>query len=486
MVKIVIEPVSRLEGEAKISIFLNKEGKVEDAYYQVVEFRGFEKFCVGRPAEEMPRITPRICGVCPWPHHIASVKAVDRLYGRTPTKTAETVREFAYLSHIIDSHSTHFYVLAAPDFVMGPDAEPPERNIIGMLRKNPELVKQVLKYRHLSVEIEKMIGGKPIHPVFGIPGGISHPITPEMQKQLKEKSEKLVEFAQFGLKLFEDIILKNKKYKDLIMGDVYRSETYYMGIVDDKDQINLYDGKIKVISPDGKEFAKFDPQDYLEHIAEHVEPWTYLKFPYLKKVGWKGRVDGPDSGVYRVNSLARLNVTDGMPTPLAQEAYEKFVEVMGKPSHATLGFHWARLIEILYAAERMVELVDKPEFTSDDIVSLEGKITGRGIGVIEAPRGTLIHHYESDENGYLTKVNLIVATVNNNAGMCISVRKAAENLIDGPEVKEPILNMIEMAFRAYDPCLACASHSLPGKMPMKISVYDADKNLVKEIRRYNK
>jgi F420-non-reducing hydrogenase large subunit len=277
-------------------------------------------------------------------------------------------------------------------------------------------------------------------------------------------------------------VLKNKEYVDLVTGDVYSHKTYYMGLVDDKNKVNFYDGQIRVVDPTGKEFAKFKAQDYLDHIQEHVEPWTYVRFSFLKKVGWKGFVDGKESGVFRVAPLARLNASDGMATPKAQEAYEKmFATLGGKPVHSTLAFHWARLVEALYASERVLELSKDPEITSDDIVNLPTETPKEGVGVVEAPRGTLIHHYLTDDNGIITKANLIVATQNNSAAINMSVEKAAKALIQKGNVPEGILNMIEMAFRAYDPCHACATHSLPGRTPFEVSVYNADGEMIKKL-----
>jgi F420-non-reducing hydrogenase large subunit len=279
-------------------------------------------------------------------------------------------------------------------------------------------------------------------------------------------------------------VLKNKDYVDLIVGDVYAHKTYYMGLVDQNNKVNFYDGLIRVVDPEGKEYAKFKVQDYLDHIREHVEPWTYVRFSYLKNVGWKGFVDGKESGVFRVAPLARLNASDGMATPLAQAAYEKMYSTLGgKPVHSTLAFHWARLVEALYAAERTLELAKDPEITSDDIVNLPTETPKEGIGVVEAPRGTLIHHYQTDERGILTKVNLIVATQNNSAAINMSVEKAAKALIKNGDVPDGILNMIEMAFRAYDPCHACATHSLPGRTPLELSVFDSKGTLVKSLVR---
>jgi len=483
--RITIEPITRLEGEAKIDIFLNDEGNVDNAYFQVVELRGFERFCQGRPVEEMPRITPRICGVCPSAHHMASSKAVDAVFNVDPPEPAKKLRELFYCAHMLHSHIAHFYALAGPDFVVGPDADPSKRNILGVIEAvGLDTGKKVITARSYAQRIQEMIGGKATHPVCGLPGGMSKPITEEERKEIEEMARSLIDFAKFSLQLVDDLILKNKVYVDLITGDIYRHETYYMGMVDENNKVNFYDGDIRVVDQKGKEYAKFKPKDYLNYIEEHVEPWSYLKFPYLKGVGWKGLVDGKDSGIYRVNSLARLNVADGMATPLAQEAYDKMFDILGgKPSHATLAFNWARVVEIMYAAERLLELATDKDITSKDIRTIPKEKPDEGIGCVEAPRGTLFHHYWSDEEGLITKVNLIVATGQNNGPMCMSVKKAAQNLIKNWKVDQGLLNMVEMAFRAYDPCLACATHSLPGHMPLEVIIRDPKGKIVERLKR---
>ena len=272
---------------------------------------------------------------------------------------------------------------------------------------------------------------------------------------------------------------------DLILGDIYTHQTYYMGMVDDNNKVNFYDGKVRVVDPDGKEFVKYAPKDYADQIAEHVEPWTYLKFPYLKKVGWKGFVDGNDSGVYMATPLSRLNAADGMATPLAQAEYEKFYTTLGgKPVHQRLATHWARLIELLYAAERWVELATDPEITSPNFHTIPTEKPTEGVGIVEAPRGTLTHHYWTDERGVVTKVNLIVGTTNNYAPISMSIKKAADSLIKKGNVNEGLLNMVEMAFRAYDPCFGCATHSLPGQMPLEVTIHDADGNPVNVLKQF--
>jgi F420-non-reducing hydrogenase large subunit len=484
--KITIDPITRLEGHGKIEIFLNDEGDVENAYLQIPELRGFEKFCEGRPVEEMPRITPRICGVCPGAHHMASTKATDAVYHVDPPPAAKKLRELFYCAHMIHSHVAHFYALAAPDFVLGPMSDPAERNILGLVAKvGLEVGGEVIKHRAYAQDIQAVIGGKATHPVCGLPGGMSKPITEEERKDFEEKAKSEVEFGKFGLKLFDDLVLANKEYLELITGDIYTMNSYYMGMVDDNNKVNFYEGSLRVVDPEGKEVARFKGADYLEYIAERTEPWSYLKFPFLKKVGWKGMVDGNDSGVFRVNSLARLNVADGMATPLAQAEYERMFETLGgKPVHATLAFHWARLIEILYAAERLLELCRDDEITSPEVRNIPTATPDEGVGVIEAPRGVLIHHYRTDGRGIIEKVNLIVATVMNNPAMNISVREAARGLIKkGQVASEGLLNMVEMAFRAYDPCMACATHALPGQMPLEVVIYNHKREMVERFSR---
>jgi len=460
--RITIDPITRLEGHGKIEIFLNDDGNVQNAFLQIPELRGFEKFAEGRLVEEMPRITPKICGVCPTAHHMASGKAVDAVYGVDPPPAAKKIRELINSAFMTEDHALHFFFLGGPDFIVGPDAPKGERNILGVLGKvGLEIGKQVISIRKRLRNITSTLGGRVIHPVCNIPGGVSRGPTAEERDEILKTGRDAVDFAQFALQAFADIVLANDAYVQLIVGEIYQNNTYYMGLVDKSNKVNLYDGAVRVVDPEGREFAKFTPPEYLEHIAEHVEPWSYIKFPFLKKVGWKGFVDGPESGVYRVAPLARLNVADGMATPLAQAEYERMFEVLGgKPSHHTLAWHWARLIELLYAAERLVELASDDEILSDNIRTIPSGIVGEGVGIVEAPRGTLIHHYKTDRDGRVEKCNLIVATIGNSAAMCMAVEKAARKLIKNGQASDGILNMVEMAFRAFDPCMACATHSI--------------------------
>ncbi|MGA7677277.1 MAG: Ni/Fe hydrogenase subunit alpha [Dehalococcoidia bacterium] len=485
MKKITIDPITRLEGHGKIEIFLNDAGEVENSYFQVPELRGFEKFSEGRLAEDMPQITQRICGVCPEAHHMASTKTLDDLFHVDPPSPAKKLRELFYSAFYVTDHTTHFYILAGPDFIMGPEAPVAERNILGVIAKvGLELGGAVIKTRMQNHRIIHMLGGRAVHPVFGLPGGVSKGLNEDERKEVEQIAKDSVEFAKLSLKVFDDIVLKNKEYVDMIVSDAYTHHTYYMGLVDEKNRVNFYDGKVRVVDPDGKEFAKYSPREYLDHVAEHVEPWSYMKFPYLKKVGWKGFVDGKDSGVFRATPLSRLNAADGMATPLAQEAYEKFYSTLGgKPVHYTLATHWARLVELLYAAERLLELSRDPEITNPNIRTIPTATPDEGVGIVEAPRGTLTHHYITDERGVIKKANLIVATVNNAAAVNMSVKKAAMALIKpGKKITEGLLNRIEMAWRPYDLCLACATHTLSGQAPMEVVIYNSKGEVVEKLK----
>ena len=489
MKRISIDPITRLEGHGKIDIFLDEEGGVANAYLQIPELRGFERFCLGRPAEDMPNLTNRICGVCPEAHHMASTKALDALFHVDPPPAAKKLRELFYSIFYTTDHTTHFYALGGPDFVVGPDAPPAERNILGVVAKvGMDIAGKVLKMRRDGHELLQMMGGRRVHPNWGLPGGVSRGINEEQRQEIEARGREAIEFAKFTLKIFEDVVLKDTKYKyvDIILSDAYTHRTYNMGTVDKNNHVNFYDGQVRVVGPDGKEHAKYDPADYREYVAERVEPWSYLKFPYLKKVGWKGLVDGEDSGVYKATPLSRLNAADGMATPLAQAEYERMDETLGgKPVHHTLATHWARLVELLYAAEHWVELATDPEITSNEYRVLPTETPTEGVGCVEAPRGTLTHHYATDERGILTRVNLIVGTTNNNAPIAMSIKKAAQGVIKkGQVIKEGLLNMVEMAFRAYDPCFGCATHSLPGQMPLEVTIRGPEGEVVERLSQF--
>jgi F420-non-reducing hydrogenase large subunit len=493
MKKVTVDPITRLEGHGKIEIQLDDRGEVERTWFQVPELRGFEQFCLGRPVEDMPTLVNRICGVCPEAHHMAAAKAADAVYGVVPPRPARLLRELLYSAFYVADHTTHFYALSGPDFVVGPDAPVAERSLLGVLaRVGSDAGGRVIEARRRCHRVVEIIGGRAIHPCTSVPGGMTKGITEEDRREIEETARLMVEFGRFSLGLFDSLILGNPGYVDLITGPTYRHETYSMGLVDAGGKVTFYDGRVRVTAPDGSLHGEYEPADYRDWIAERVEPWTYLKFPYLRKVGWAGFTDGPGSGVYSATPLARLNVADGMATPLAQEARDRYFATLapgpapagGKPQvHGRMATHWARLIELLFAAERMVELVTDPEITSPNVRVLPTRVPTEGVGTVEAPRGTLTHHYWTDERGLLTKVNLVVGTTNNHAPIAMSVDRAARALIHGGEVVgEGLLNRIEMAFRAYDPCFGCATHALPGQMPLEVVIRDATGGVV-DVRR---
>jgi F420-non-reducing hydrogenase large subunit len=494
MERITIDPITRLEGHGKIEIFLNEEGNVENAYLQIPELRGFEQFAVGRPVEEMPRITNRICGVCPEAHHMAATKALDDLFNVDPPSVTKKLREMFYMAFYCTDHTVHFYALGGPDFVMGPDSDPAERNILGVIHKvGVDTGVKVIECRKRNHHVIEMLGGRGIHPVSGLPGGWSKAVSEEERQEIEKISQENIDFALFSLQLFDDVVLANQAYVDLIVSDTFSHDTYYMGTVDKDNKANFYDGKIRVTDPQGGEFVKYDAKEYAKHIAERVEPWSYLKFPYLKNVGWNGFTDGMESGVYCATPLSRLNASDGMATPRAQEFFDKFYTTLGKekingryqPVHHRLATHWARLVELLYAAERMLELAQDPEITDPNVRAPVTEVPTEGIGSVEAPRGTLTHHYVTDENGIVKKANLVVGTTNNNAPIAMSIKKAAEGLITkGTVVTEGLLNTVEMAFRNYDPCMSCATHSLPGQMPLEVKIIDSSGEEVTTLSQY--
>jgi F420-non-reducing hydrogenase large subunit len=483
--RISINPITRLEGHGTIEIFLDDAGDVERAYFQVPELRGFETFCLGRPAEEMAQITPRICGVCPTAHHLASAKALDDLWQVEPPPTAVKLRELAHNAFMFEDHTLHFYYLGGPDFVVGPTAPRSKRNILGVIDAvGLDVASRVIGIRRAVRQMLETMMGKVIHPVFGVPGGVSRGITEEERQRFLEIASEAVEFARFSLTVFDQVVLENKANLELVVDEGYQHRTYYMGMVDRQNRVAFYDGDVRVVHPNGNEVAKFHPREYAQHIAEHVEPWSYITFPYLRKIGWAGFVDGPSSGVYRVAPLARLNVSDGMATPLAQAEHDRMYETLGgKPAHHTLAFHWARLVEALQAAERMQALLTDADIAGRDIRTVPTATPSEGVGIVEAPRGTLIHHYWTDPQGMLTKVNLIVATNHNAAPIAMSVEKAAKRAIHGGQVDDGLLNLVEMAFRAYDPCHACATHTLPGRMPLVARILDRRGELLNVIRR---
>lgn len=482
MKRISIDPVTRIEGHGRVEIFLDESGEVAESYLIVPDLRGFEGFCVGRPAEEMPRITNRICGLCPEAHHLASTKALDDLFQVEPPPAARKIRELLYMAFYVADHATHFFILAGPDFVLGPDSSKEERNLLGVFRKlGGGFTKSIVDCLRRNKEVVELLGGRKLHPVAGLPGGWSRTVSEEERLRIAETAQQNVELALSFLRFFDETILAREDHLDMIRSEGFSSRTYYMGTVDDRNRPNFYDGQIRVVTPGGEEFARFRACDYLQHIEEHVEPWTYVKLPYLKEVGWKGLKDGRTSGIYCASPLGRLNAADGMATPRAQEQYERMYATLGRgtlrgrnqPIHYRLAAHWARLIELLYAAERMVELAADREITTPAVRTPVTGPSGEGIGSVEAPRGTLIHHYRTDEKGMLTAVNLIVGTTHNHAPIALSIRKAARSLIKkGKVVSDGLLNRVEMVVRSYDPCFSCAAHALQSDSGLSVTVWD--------------
>ncbi len=482
--QVSIDPITRLEGHGKIELFLDEAGNLSDAFFQIPELRGFERFCRGRRGEDMPQITERICGVCPEAHHFASTKALDACYGAPPPPRASALRRLLYNAYIFSDHLLHFYYLGGPDFLVGAYAPPQERNILGVIQKvGLELGKEVIKHRGYGQRIIEIIGGRPIHPVSGIPGGQSKGMTEDEREEIRNMTGSAVAFAEATLEIFHDALLQDDTYARFVSDAAQSMPTYYMGLVDEDGAIDFYGGEVRIVGPDGSLYAQVPGAKILSLLEERTEPWTYVKIPYLKDVGWKGFTAGADSGLYRVGPLARLNVCSQIGTPRAQEEFERFTDYFGgRPVHATFAFHWARLIEMLSAAERAATVVEAPELMDGTLRAPLGE-PGDGVGVIEAARGTLIHEYGLDARGLVDSVNLIVATTHNVAAISLSIKDMARAVVHEGNVDEGILNLVEMSFRNYDPCLACATHALPGQMPLVIDVRGSDGRVRERIER---
>ena len=468
--KITIEPVTRIEGHAKVTIHMNDVGAVERAYLHVNEFRGFEKFCEGRMYFEMPSITPRICGICPVSHHLAAAKAGDGLAGSPPPRPASLLRELMHMGQIIQSHGMHFFELAGPDLLLGFDSDPAARNVVGLIGTNPKLALQAVNLRKFGQEIIKTLGGRRIHPNFAVPGGVNQALSRADREVLLARVDEAVKTLQVGLAIARQWAEDNAE--DIRKFAVF--QTGYFGMVTPDNGLELYGGDIRLIDRAGEQLERFDGRDYLDYIAEHVENWSYLKFPYYKKMGWP-------QGVYRVGPLGRLNVAEKIHTPLANDELKRFKAISpGKPVEHTLLYHYARLIEALFAAERARVLLEDPDIISSEILNTSRDFKGEGVGVLEAPRGTLFHHYWTDPNGQLTRVNLIVATGHNNWAMSEAVDSVAKTYVQGPVVQEGMLNRVEAAIRAYDPCLSCSTHAI-GQMPIVVEIRDPAGELVQTL-----
>ncbi|MBA7468912.1 NAD-reducing hydrogenase HoxS subunit beta [subsurface metagenome] len=470
--KIVIEPVTRIEGHGKVTIHLDDKGNVDKARLHITQVRGFEKFCEGRLFWEMPVITPRICGICPVSHHLASAKAGDMILGVQLTPTAERLRRLIHMAQFVQSHALHFFYLASPDLLFGMGADPAKRNIMGLIAEMPEIAKKGVKIRAFGQKIIETLGDKRVHPNAAIPGGMNKALAPDKRDEILSQVDDIIADCQFAVDLIKDYCAQHSEEATSFAS----FGTGYLGLVDINGNVEYYDGKLRLKDSQGITLEdNVAPENYLSIVEEKVEDWSYLKFPYYKRLGYP-------AGIYRVGPLGRLNVADGCDTPLADEEFHNFKK-LGNDGvvQASLYFHYARLIEMLNAAEKIKSLVQDELICSKEIWVNSSQINDEGIGVIEAPRGTLFHHYWVDRSGKMRKVNLIVATGHNNLAMNRAVYEVAREFIKDGKVTEGILNRVEVAIRCYDPCLSCSTHAL-GQMPLEITICESDGSIRQVLR----
>ena len=466
MTRIAIDPISRVEGHGKITLQQDENKRITQARLHIVEFRGFEKFIQGRPFQEVPVLVQRLCGICPVSHHLAAAKACDQLTGVSQlTPTGEKMRRLMHFGQVLQSHALHFFHLASPDLLFGYDDEVRHRNIIGVIQDNPELAKQGVLLRKYGQEVIRLTAGKRIHGTGAIPGGINKNLSLQERDYLVKDIDQMIEWSQAAVALFKKIFYQQREYHETFAA----IESSMLSLIGSDGALELYHGGLRARHADDSViFDQYDGNQYLDVISEHVESWSYMKFPYLKSLGL-------EQGWYRVGPLARLNNCDFINTPLAEQERVEFKALNGnKPVQFSLAYHWARLIEILHCAESIKLLLGDSDLQGDHL-TLKGEMQARGIGIIEAPRGTLLHHYEIDEDGLIEKANLIVSTTHNNRAMNESIRQVADQYLDGNEISEPMLNQLEVAVRAYDPCLSCATHAL-GKMPLQVTLLDHQGN----------
>jgi NAD-reducing hydrogenase large subunit len=463
--RIVLEPVTRIEGHAKVTLMLDEANHVQQARMHIVEFRGFERFIQGRPFWEVPVIVQRLCGICPVSHLLAAAKAMDIIVGAGElTSTAEKMRRLMHYGQILQSHALHFFHLASPDLLFGFDAEPAIRNVFGVAAKFPDLAKQGVFLRKFGQEIIEATAGKKIHGTGAIPGGINKNLSVEERDELLKQMETILEWARGALRIAKDYTLEHLDE----LKDFGSFPSNHLSLIREDGAMDLYDGNLRGVDAEGNRILDHvQPAQYREHIAEEVRSWSYLKFPFIRALG-------PENGWYRVGPLSRLNTCDFIDTPEAEAARgDFFAGNGGHPSHVTMAYHWARMIELLHAVEKIQELLHDPDLQGTDLV-VRGQRREEGVGLLEAPRGTLFHHYRVDDNDQVVMANLIVATTNNNEPMNRSVMKVAEDEISGkPELTEGLLNRIEVALRAYDPCISCAAHAM-GKMALVVDLVDPD------------
>jgi NAD-reducing hydrogenase large subunit len=471
--KIEIEPVTRIEGHGKVTLHLGDDGKVTEARFNIIEFRGLEKACEGRLFWEMPLFISRSCGICPVSHHLAGAKAGDAILGLQIPATAKKLRELMHMAQYLQSHALHFFHLSSPDLLLGFDADPAKRNVVGLIAEKPELAVKGVMLRKLGQQIIEMLGEKRVHPVFAIPGGVNRTLTRAQQEEILKRIDGAIADVQVAVSIIKDYLEKNQEEASTFAAFA----SGYMGLTDEDGNLDLYDGTLRMRNDKGAILEdKVDPKDYLSIIEERVEDWSYLKFPFYKKPGC------PDGGMYRVGPLGRLNVVDRITTPLAGKEFKEFKKLSNTGIvEGSLYYHYARMIECLYAAERIKVLAEDELICSTDIWATTGKINEEGVGVLEAPRGTLFHHYWVDKSGMIKKVNLIVATGNNNAAMNRAVFEVAKKYVNGNKLTEGMLNRVEAAIRCYDPCLSCSTHAL-GQMPLVVQLVSADGEILDTAR----
>ncbi len=466
--RVIIEPVTRVEGHGKVSLLLDENNEVKQARLHIVEFRGFERFIQGRPYWEAPVLVQRLCGICPVSHHLAAAKAMDVIVGADKlTPTAEKMRRLMHYGQMFQSHALHFFHLVSPDLLFGFDADPAIRNVIGVAKKFPDLAVQGVMMRKYGQEIIKATAGKKIHGTGAIPGGINKNLSIAERDFFLKDLDQMIEWSRGALKIAKDYTVEH--LNDLAGFGSFDSN--HMGLVREDGAMDLYHGNLRAIDKDGNKILDdIDYQKYLDYVAEDVKPWSYMKFPFLKSIG-------PEDGWYRVGPLARVNACDFIDTPEAEKARKEFMAVTdGKPNNITMAYHWARMIEILHSIEKIAVLLNDSDLQGTDLV-VKGERREEGVGLIEAPRGTLFHHYKVNKDDQVTMANLIVSTTNNNEPMNRAVRGVAKEYLSGKEITEGLLNHIEVAIRAYDPCLSCATHAM-GQMPLVVELFDCENNLL--------
>jgi len=466
--RVVIEPLTRVEGHGKVTLLVDDDHHVQQARLHIVEFRGFEKFIQGRPYWELPVLVQRLCGICPVSHHLAAAKACDMLVGaRDLTPTAEKIRRLMHFGQTLQSHALHFFHLCSPDLLFGFDDEVRHRNIVGVIEDHPEIAKQGVLLRKYGQEVIRLTSGKRIHGTGAIPGGTNKSLDADEVAYLMKDIDQIVQWGVDAVELIKQIFEQQFDYHMQFA----HIDSNMLSMVAEDGAFDIYHGGLRARDKDDNTiFDHADYTQYTDYISEGVKNWSYMKFPFINAIG-------ADDGWYRVGPLARVNNCDYFSTPLAERERKIFKAIgNGKPVQSALAYHWARLIELLHCAEAIKELLVDPDISGTELLN-KGEMQHTGIGVIEAPRGTLFHHYEIDDNSIVTRANLIVSTTNNNQAMNESIRQVASTYLDGNALTEPLLNQIEVAVRAYDPCLSCATHAM-GKMPLEISLVNSNNEVI--------